>query len=97
MFLCPQAKFHFEGEPAETGWTYDNLVWDDLFFPKPTLEELQIAHKYSMISNDYRLERLKHYPTADQQLAIIFDKGIEGWKECIQNVKNAIPKPTLPE
>ena len=90
MFILPQAKYHFDGEQ-----TYENLIWDDLFFPKPTLEELQTAEKYALLSvtNDYRIERSKHYPTADQQLQMIFDLGVEGWKERIQNVKNNIPKP----
>ena len=90
MFILPQAKYHFDGEQ-----TYENLIWDDLFFPKPTLEELQTAEKYALLSvtNDYRIERSKHYPTAEQQLQLIFDLGVDGWKERIQNVKNNIPKP----
>lgn len=92
MFILPQAKYHFNGEQ-----TYDNLVWDDLFFPKPTLEELQVAEKYALLSSeiDYRAERLKHYPTAEQQLQMIFDLGIDGWKTQIQNVKDNIPKPNV--
>ena len=93
MFILPQAKYHFDGEK-----TYENLIWDDLFFTKPTLEELQTAEKYALLSqlsetNDYRIERSKHYPTAEQQLQMIFDLGVDGWRERIQNVKNNIPKP----
>ena len=90
MFILPQAKYHFDGEQ-----TYENLIWDDLFFSKPTLEELKTAEKYALLSvtNDYRIERSKHYPTAEQQLQMIFDLGVDGWKERIQNVKNNIPKP----
>lgn len=93
MFILPQAKWHFEGD----GTDYENIVWDDLFYPKPSKEELQTAYKYAILSNasDYRLNRLKHYPTAEQQLAIIFDLGIDGWKSYIQNVKNNIPKPDI--
>lgn len=91
MFIMPMAKYHFDGEEQ----TYENLVWDDLFYPKPTKEELEVADKYSQLAVDYRLERAKHYPTAEQQLAIIFDVGIEGWKSYIQNVKDNIPKPSL--
>jgi hypothetical protein len=90
MFILPQAKYHFDGEQ-----TYENLIWDDLFFSKPTLEELQTAEKYALLSgiSDYRIERSKHYPTAEQQLQIIYDLGIDGWRNCITNVKNNIPKP----
>lgn len=93
MFIIPQAKWHYDG----FGNDYENLVWDDLFYPKPTKEELEMAYKYSMLSHshDYRLERMKYYPTAEQQLDIIFDKGIDGWKSYIHNIKNNIPKPEL--
>jgi hypothetical protein len=98
MFILPQAKWRFSGDVIpEGGWTYNDIIWEDLFHPKPTEAELETAWKYSQASmeNDYRLQRLEHYPSADQQLAIIFDRGIDGWKEYIQNVKNNIPKPTV--
>jgi hypothetical protein len=99
MFILPQAKWHFSGNTVpEGGWTYNDIVWDDLFYPKPTEQELQSAWNYSQatirLGVDYRFKRLEHYPTAEQQLAIIFDQGIDGWKSYIQNVKNNIPKPT---
>ena len=97
MWICPQAKWHFEGEQTDGSWTYDNLVWDDAFFPKPTLETLQAADNYSRLSieigTDYRLQRKQHYPTADQQLAMIYDIGIDGWKARIDEVKAKYPKP----
>jgi hypothetical protein len=96
MFILPQAKWKLSGNTVpEGGWKYEDIVWEDLFYTKPTEEELQAAWKYAQLSDDYRLERAKHYPTADQQLAIIFDKGIEGWREYIQNVKDNIPKPDV--
>ena len=97
MFTMPMAKFSFSGERGEAGWTYDQLVWDDLFFPKPTEAQLQEWYKLSVasIGNDYRVERSAHYPTAEQQLAIIYDLGIEGWKAYIDNVKKNIPKPKV--
>lgn len=90
MFILPQAKYHFDGEE-----TYENLVWDDLFFVKPTKEEIEIALKYAKMSGttDYREQRKKYYPSAEEQLQMIFDLGIEKWKERIQNVKNNVPKP----
>ena len=100
MFILPQAKWHLSGDQMpEGGWAYNDIIWDDLFFPKPTEEELIMAYKYAMasIGNDYRIQRREHYPTADQQLQMIYDLGIDGWKACIQNIKNNIPKPTLSE
>ena len=98
MFILPQAKWKLSQETMpEGGWKYEHIIWEDLFYPKPTEEELIMADKYASLSPfyDYRIERLKHYPTAEQQLQMIFDYGVEGWKERIQNVKNNIPKPSL--
>jgi hypothetical protein len=98
MFLLPRAKWKFPNNPIpEGGWTYEDLIWEDLFYPKPTKEELEIVYKYASLSatDDYRMKRQSHYPSAEEQLAIIFDKGIDGWKEYIQNVKDNIPKPNI--
>lgn len=100
MFILPQAKWRYSSDTIpEQGWTYNDIVWEDLFFPKPTEQELVTAHKYALLSgnNDYRLERQKYYPTVDQQLQMIFDLGIDGWKARIQNVKDNIPKPAITE
>ena len=92
MFIMPQAKWHFEG-----GNDYEHLVWDDAFYPKPTESMLQDAYETSQkviaAGNDYRIERIDNYPTPEQQLAIIFDVGIEGWRQYIQSVKDKFPKP----
>jgi hypothetical protein len=100
MFILPQAKWRYSSDTIpEQGWTYNDIVWEDLFFPKPTEQELATAYKYATLSanTDYRLERQKHYPTPDQQLQMIFDLGIDGWKAKIQNVKDNIPKPAITE
>ena len=95
MFLIPQAKWTFDGNGNE----YTNIIWLDEFYDKPTEEEFAVAYKYVLknieLGYDYRLERLKHYPTADQQLAMIYDLGIDGWKQQIDKVKAKYPKPQL--
>jgi hypothetical protein len=92
MFILPQAKYHFNGDE-----TYANLVWDDLFFIKPTEDEVNMALKYALMSanSDYRMDRAKHYPSPAEQLQMIYDLGIDGWKNQILNVKNNIPKPNV--
>lgn len=98
MFILPQSKWHYsEDVMPEGGWTYQHIVWDDIFFLKPTEEELNMAYKYAMLSNqdDYRMRRKECYPTAEEQLQMIYDLGIDGWKQRIDNVKNNIPKPSL--
>jgi len=98
MFILPQAKWHFNGDHVpESGWTYNDIIWDDAFYPKPTESMLQDAYDKSQkviaAGSDYRLNRSENYPTAEQQLAIIFDVGIEGWRQYIQSVKDKFPKP----
>lgn len=101
MFMMPMAKYHFTGDTLpEGGWTYEDLIWDDLFFPKPSKEQLQRAYDLSVVTyknpeGDYRTKRVEHYPTAEAQLAMIYDIGIEGWKAYIDNVKANIPKPEV--
>ena len=97
MFILPTAKWHWKDSNAGGNRTYEDIVWDDLFYPKPTQEELETDYKYSQLclqnGIDYRIERRKYYPSPEEQLQIIFDKGLDGWREYIQNVKNNVPKP----
>ena len=101
MFMMPLAKYHFTDDVIpEGGWTYEDLIWDDLFFPKPSKAQLEEAYALSQVAyshpdGDYRNLRKEHYPTAEQQLAIIYDIGIEGWKAYIKNVKDNIQKPEV--
>lgn len=100
MFMMPMAKYHFTGDVIpEGGWKYEDLIWDDLFYPKPTEEQLQNAYDVSVATfssgSDYRVERREHFPTAEEQLAMIYDIGIDGWKAYIKNVKDSIPKPKV--
>ena len=41
----------------------------------------------------YLLVRYKSYPKVEDQLDQIFHEGIDAWKETIQAVKDANPKP----
>jgi hypothetical protein len=100
MFIMPTAKYHFVSDTIpEGGWKYDDLIWDDLFFPKPSEAQLEEAYNLSVATfssgKDYRVERREHYPSAEEQLALIYDLGIDGWKEYIKNVKKQIKKPEV--
>jgi|TARA_S200002703_G_C3663364_1_gene203704 hypothetical protein len=75
---------------------YSTLVWSsDL--SKPTLQELenkrdQMQAEYE--ANQYQRDRI--YPNLSDQLDMIFwDKinGTEIWKETIEGIKEAHPKP----
>jgi hypothetical protein len=97
MFILPQAKWRLTSPMPENGWTYDDIIWLDLFYPKPTDEELKMAYKYTSLSvtDDYRIKREEQYPSAEKQLAMIFDIGLDGWRDRIQNIKDNIPKPEV--
>ena len=41
----------------------------------------------------YRTQREENYPSIGDQLDQIFHEGIDAWKETIQAVKDAHPKP----
>ncbi len=41
----------------------------------------------------YKVDRSKEYPYIQDQLDQIFHEGIDAWKETIQAVKDANPKP----
>ena len=93
MFLCPTAKFHFDGEPG-----YATLVWDDLYHDKPTMEDLVEAWEaMKAASADYLLKRRAAYPTVEEQLDTIFHYGIDEWRARIQKIKDAIPKTVVTE
>lgn len=96
MFLCPSAKYSFSGTQINNTWTYDNLVWEDLFLPKPTLiqlEESYIYYQHSLTTGiDYRIERRPFYPSAEDQLDYIYKHGIDAWKLSIDAIKLAFPK-----
>ena len=44
-------------------------------------------------ANQYKEDRLMQYPNWPDQLDQIFHEGIDAWKETIQAVKDAHPKP----
>ena len=44
-------------------------------------------------ANQYKEDRLMQYPNWPDQLDQIFHEGIDKWKETIQAVKDAHPKP----
>ena len=60
-----------------------------------TIEEINadaVASDY-MELNQVRVDRAKAYPSIQDQLDQIFHEGIDAWKETIQAVKDANPKP----
>jgi hypothetical protein len=78
------------------GNDYTGLVWHDENTEPPSEEEIngevQKLRK-EWRNNEYQRLRKKEYPSIEDQLDMIYHKGIEGWKLEIDKVKNKYPKP----
>ena len=55
---------------------------------KTKLTELQSTYD----ALDYQRKRETSYPTWQEQMDLIFHKGLDGWKEVIQETKDKYPK-----
>jgi len=78
------------------GNSYENLVWHDEDTEPPTKEEVEaeierLKEKYDNL--EYQRLRKKEYPSIEDQLDILYHKGIDGWKIEVDKVKNKYPKP----
>jgi len=90
--LCPGAEWEL------TGIDYENLIWHDKKYNKPTKQEIE--HKWHEICNqramvEYREQRKEKYPTIGDQLDALFHAGVfpEEMAAQIQAVKDEYPKP----
>jgi hypothetical protein len=45
----------------------------------------------------YSAARAAAYPTVEEQLDILFHQGYDAWKEVVQAIKDAHPKPNTKE
>ena len=84
------------------GWSdsknkvYENLVIHDDSKEKPTKKSLEDELKRmqdEFDAQDYARDRKSAYPPFADQFDQIFHEGIDKWKETIQAVKDAHPKP----
>jgi hypothetical protein len=78
------------------GTSYDGLKWLDQNQTKPTEEEIELEIerlKEEYDNLEYQRLRKDEYPPIEDQLDMIYHKGIDGWKLEIDNVKNKYPKP----
>ena len=85
----------FDGK--EFGYFLDRRPKD---FVPPTDEEIDAKHEEMVKeweSLEYQRLRKLEYPKIEDQLDLLFHKGIDGWKEEIQKVKDKYPKPVVDE
>lgn len=96
MFFAPQSRWSFANGVDSDYITYNDIVWEDLFYIQPTEAELQQYYEDSVIAYQsevlYKTARQQAYPSIEEQLDMIFHQGIDVWKDRIQNIKNNIPK-----
>ena len=70
----------------------DKVVELDEELIKIELEKIQAAYD----SLEFQRLRKPEYPKIEDQLDLLYHKGIDGWKEEIQKVKDKYPKPEAP-
>lgn len=44
--------------------------------------------------SDYIIKRINAYPSVEDQLDMIFHKGVDEWQNHIRSIKEKYPKPT---
>ena len=60
------------------------------------LQEIEkMKEEYKAV--EYQRLRKPEYPNIEDQLDLLYHKGIDGWKEEIQKVKDKYPKPVVEE
>jgi hypothetical protein len=83
--------------------TNSEVEWRSTAVPQPSSEEIDaIVEEFKRTSPPEeelglgydQLRRLK-YPSIEEQLDIIYHKGIQEWKEAIQEIKTRYPKPDI--
>ena len=60
------------------------------FEAKEAAHALRVKEK---AATQYRRDRAKEYPPVEEQLDIIYHKGLDAWKAVIAGIKVKYPKP----
>lgn len=82
--------------PGES-WTlrgdgYEDLEWNGSA-TKPTLAEIEAADLEYDQNELYKERRKNEYPPIEEQLDLIYDDGLDGWRKEIKKIKDKHPKP----
>ena len=63
---------------------------------KPIAEKDILAKENELLSeydaNKYQRDRVKAYPSIEEQLDDLYHNGVEGWKKTIKAIKDKYPK-----
>jgi hypothetical protein len=79
---------------------FDTIEWHDGNpdnITKEQVEEKLVELQEIYESLNYQRKRKPEYPSIEDQLDLLYHKGIDGWKEEIQKVKDKYPKPVVEE
>ena len=80
--------------------TYESLIWEDKNTTKPTLAEIETGYNEYQAQHQatqYQRDRKAAYKSIEEQLDMQYWDRVNGtstWKEHIDAVKAAHPKPT---
>lgn len=68
-----------------SAWPYDE--------PQPSEEEvLAIVNKYNA-DNEHKEKIKAEMPSADEQFEILYELGLDGWKQTVKAIRDKHPKP----
>ena len=83
--VYPDKKWTMNGD------SYRDIEWlDNISIPEAQLEEAYLNYK---ISIEYLENRVKEYPSIEDQLDLIYHGGVDAWKAKIAGIKAKYPKP----
>ena len=79
---------------------YNKIKWHDGNPKEITIEQIkekraELQAAYDLL--DYQRKRKPEYPSIEDQLDLLYHKGVEGWKEVIKETKDKYPKPVVKE
>ena len=92
LALAPEAQVSVGEE------SYDKIKWHDGNPKKITIKQIkekraELQAAYGLL--EYQRKRKPEYPKIEDQLDLLYHKGVDGWKEEIQKVKDKYPKPEV--
>ena len=82
----------FTDNGKSLSWTYiDSDIAAELVASEKAI--MYESHDVLEKALEYQQSRRREYPSIEDQLDYIYHEGIDAWKETIQAVKDAHPKP----
>lgn len=78
------------------GETYESLTWsEENTIDKPSLKQLEKAwdeYLKEWDDTEYQRKRKAAYPSIEEQLDVLYEKGVDGLRDKLNKIKNQFPK-----